>query len=252
MQSRKLPSRAPVRPLQHRRGPLAHTDGAQRRSAWEALVVDLLAGVARALDQSHDAGTRSAWRAAAAGSIAALTARQRDVMADVMAMVLAGHPSKNIAADLSIASARSRTTAPPSCARPGRSRCPRWPGWRWPPHQAVGTGRPAWRSCRSRTRLPVGQVQRHNRIGQTNPRRRRIRRYMAQRPAGTVVSGRAWRCCAGWMQGTIPSASASPPRAGHRRHPCVAIALLPRVLCPACRGGAWRAGTAGWRRRAGT
>ena len=65
-------------------------------------MVDLLAGVARALDQSHDAGTRSAWRAAAAGSIAALTARQRDVMADVMAMVLAGHPSKNMAADLGI------------------------------------------------------------------------------------------------------------------------------------------------------
>ena len=59
---------------------------------------DLLAGVGRALDQSHDAGVRSAWLAAAAGSIAGLTARQRDVMA----MVLAGHPSKNIAADLGI------------------------------------------------------------------------------------------------------------------------------------------------------
>ena len=59
---------------------------------------DLLAGVGRALDQSHDAGVRSAWRAAAAGSIAGLTARQRDVMA----MVLAGQPSKNIAADLGI------------------------------------------------------------------------------------------------------------------------------------------------------
>ena len=59
---------------------------------------DLLAGVGRALDQSHDAGTRAAWHAAAAGSIAALTRRQRDVMA----MVLAGHPSKNIAADLGI------------------------------------------------------------------------------------------------------------------------------------------------------
>ena len=59
---------------------------------------DLLAGVGRALDQSHDAGVRSAWREAAAGSIAGLTARQRDVMA----MVLAGQPSKNIAADLGI------------------------------------------------------------------------------------------------------------------------------------------------------
>ncbi len=59
---------------------------------------ELLAGVARALGQSHDAGAQAAWQAAAAGSIAGLTARQRDVMA----MVLAGQPSKNIAADLGI------------------------------------------------------------------------------------------------------------------------------------------------------
>ena len=59
---------------------------------------DLLAGVGRALDQSRDAGVRSAWQSAAAGSIAGLTARQREVMA----MVLAGHLSKNIAANLGI------------------------------------------------------------------------------------------------------------------------------------------------------
>ncbi len=59
---------------------------------------DLLAGIARALDQSRDAGNLLAWRAAAASSIAGLTGRQRDVMA----MVLAGQPSKNIAADLGI------------------------------------------------------------------------------------------------------------------------------------------------------
>ena len=59
---------------------------------------ELLAGVALALGQSHDAGAQAAWQAAAAGSIAGLTARQRDVMA----MVLAGQPSKNIAADLGI------------------------------------------------------------------------------------------------------------------------------------------------------
>ncbi len=59
---------------------------------------DLLAGIGRALDQSHDAGLRSAWQTAAASSIASLTPRQRDVMT----MVLAGHPSKNIAADLGI------------------------------------------------------------------------------------------------------------------------------------------------------
>ena len=59
---------------------------------------DLLQCVARALDQSRDTGKLLAWRAAAAASIAGLTERQRGVMA----MVLAGHPSKNIAADLGI------------------------------------------------------------------------------------------------------------------------------------------------------
>jgi len=59
---------------------------------------DLLAGIARALDLSRDAGKRSAWHVAAADSIASLTPRQRDIMA----LVLSGHPSKNIAADLGI------------------------------------------------------------------------------------------------------------------------------------------------------
>ena len=59
---------------------------------------DLLAGIARALEQSRDAGNLLTWRATAAASIAGLTGRQRDVMA----MVLAGQPSKNIAADLGI------------------------------------------------------------------------------------------------------------------------------------------------------
>ena len=59
---------------------------------------DLLAGIARALDRSHGDGVRSAWHATAARSIAGLTTRQRDVLT----MVLAGHPSKNIAADLGI------------------------------------------------------------------------------------------------------------------------------------------------------
>ena len=61
-------------------------------------VPDLLAEVVRALSQSHNAGQRSARQVAAAGSIASLTPRQRNVMA----MVLAGHPSKNMAADLGI------------------------------------------------------------------------------------------------------------------------------------------------------
>lgn len=59
---------------------------------------DLLAGINRALHQSRNAGARSAWQAAAAASIGSLTARQRGIMA----MVLAGQPSKNIAADLRI------------------------------------------------------------------------------------------------------------------------------------------------------
>jgi two-component system CheB/CheR fusion protein len=59
---------------------------------------ELLASVARALERSRDAGKQLAWQTEAAGQIAQLTPRQRDVMA----MVLAGNPSKNIAADLGI------------------------------------------------------------------------------------------------------------------------------------------------------
>ena len=61
-------------------------------------VPDLLVEVLRALGRSHDANLRSASKAEAVSSMAGLTARQRDVMT----MVLAGHPSKNIAADLGI------------------------------------------------------------------------------------------------------------------------------------------------------
>jgi two-component system CheB/CheR fusion protein len=59
---------------------------------------DLLAIVARALEQSRDATKQFAWREDAAAHIADLTPRQREIMD----MVLAGHPSKNIAADLNI------------------------------------------------------------------------------------------------------------------------------------------------------
>jgi two-component system CheB/CheR fusion protein len=59
---------------------------------------ELLASVAHALDQSRDAVALAARHAEAAASIAGLTPRQLDVMA----MVLTGHPSKNIAADLGI------------------------------------------------------------------------------------------------------------------------------------------------------
>jgi two-component system CheB/CheR fusion protein len=59
---------------------------------------DLRASVARALEQSRDSSKSLAWREAAANHVAALTPRQRQIMD----LVLAGHPSKNIAADLGI------------------------------------------------------------------------------------------------------------------------------------------------------
>ena len=59
---------------------------------------ELLAGVARALEHSRDAGVLFAWRRSAAEHVALLTSRQHEIMD----LVLAGHPSKNIAADLGI------------------------------------------------------------------------------------------------------------------------------------------------------
>ena len=59
---------------------------------------ELLACVDRAMEQSRDFEKLSAWRQDAAVHVAGLTPRQRQVME----MVLAGHPSKNIAADLGI------------------------------------------------------------------------------------------------------------------------------------------------------
>ncbi|MGO8917800.1 MAG: chemotaxis protein CheB [Stellaceae bacterium] len=59
---------------------------------------ELLASIERALEQNRDSAKLSAWREAAAARIGTLTARQRQIMD----LVLAGHPSKNIAADLGI------------------------------------------------------------------------------------------------------------------------------------------------------
>jgi len=59
---------------------------------------ELLASVARALEQSRDSGKLTAWRDDAVNHLAGLTQRQYQIME----MVLAGHPSKNIAADLRI------------------------------------------------------------------------------------------------------------------------------------------------------
>ena len=60
--------------------------------------VELLASVARALEQSRDDSKSPAWHAQAVEKIARLTKRQHEVMD----MVVAGHPSKNIAADLGL------------------------------------------------------------------------------------------------------------------------------------------------------
>ena len=59
---------------------------------------EVLAAVRRALEQSTDAAKAIAWRDRAASHLASLTARQREIME----LVLAGHPSKNIAHDLNI------------------------------------------------------------------------------------------------------------------------------------------------------
>ena len=59
---------------------------------------ELLASVGRALEQSRDSSKLSARREDAARHVAGLTPRQHQIME----LVLAGHPSKNIAADLGI------------------------------------------------------------------------------------------------------------------------------------------------------
>ena len=59
---------------------------------------ELLASVERAFEQSRDSSKLFAWREAAAKQVAGLTPRQRQIMT----LVLAGHPSKNVAADLGI------------------------------------------------------------------------------------------------------------------------------------------------------
>lgn len=59
---------------------------------------ELREALVRALEQSRDQNKGLAWRREAASQIGNLTSRQREIME----LVLAGHPSKNIAADLGI------------------------------------------------------------------------------------------------------------------------------------------------------
>jgi two-component system, chemotaxis family, CheB/CheR fusion protein len=59
---------------------------------------ELYASIERALEHTRDLAKLLAWQEAAATRLAGLSARQREIMQ----LVLAGHPSKNIAADLGI------------------------------------------------------------------------------------------------------------------------------------------------------
>jgi len=59
---------------------------------------DLVAAIGLAMERARDATKADIWRRAATGRLAVLTARQRQILA----LVLAGSPSKNIAADLGI------------------------------------------------------------------------------------------------------------------------------------------------------
>jgi two-component system CheB/CheR fusion protein len=59
---------------------------------------DLLAAIRRAFEQAKDNSTRTAWHDEAVAQISGLTKRQREIMD----LVLAGNPNKNIAADLGL------------------------------------------------------------------------------------------------------------------------------------------------------
>jgi two-component system CheB/CheR fusion protein len=59
---------------------------------------ELIGSIDRALELMRDSAKRSAWREKAAAALSGLTDRQREIME----LVLAGHASKNIAADLGI------------------------------------------------------------------------------------------------------------------------------------------------------
>ena len=82
---------------------------------------ELMASITHALEQNHQAGRSLERRTAAASHLDGLTTRQRQILD----LVLAGHPSKNIAADLGSANAPSRIIGRRSCERPDRALFPR-------------------------------------------------------------------------------------------------------------------------------
>jgi two-component system CheB/CheR fusion protein len=76
---------------------------AMKAGAWDFIEKpvgrdELLTAIELALEQSRDSLAASAWRSATAKTMSTLTPRQRQIMD----LVLDGHPSKNIAADLGI------------------------------------------------------------------------------------------------------------------------------------------------------
>ena len=106
---------------------------------------DLLASLERGAEQASDSGKLSLWRANAARAVASLTDRQRQVMA----MVIAGNPSKNIAADLGIS---QRTVENHRAAIMERTGCKSLPAlarlalaaaWTGSDHSLVAAGPPA-------------------------------------------------------------------------------------------------------------
>ena len=88
----------------------------------------LLAYVDRHSEHSRDTGKLLAWREDAASHIAALTSA---AALGVMEMVLAGHPSKNIAADLGISQRTVENHRASIMTKTGTRSLAHWLGWRW-------------------------------------------------------------------------------------------------------------------------
>ena len=98
-----------------------------------ALLQGLLASLERGAGQAADSGKLLAWRTNAARAVHGLTTRQREVMA----LVIAGHPSKNIAAGLGIS---QRTVENHRAAIMGRTGCKSLPALAWLALAAAWTG----------------------------------------------------------------------------------------------------------------
>ena len=87
---------------------------------------ELIASIERALELSQDSSKLQEWRELAATHLAGLTPRQREVME----RVLAGHPSKNIAADLGISQRTVENHRASIMKRTGSKSLPALARWR--------------------------------------------------------------------------------------------------------------------------